>query len=182
MIAEKGVKRVGTAVSQEKGCLVTVCGTINAMGGFIPPFCIFPSSVNTQPLWEELQTSGCGILPMLEKLVTIHTIPILIAEAFPKAFTPTNIIAGFESTGIQPLNRERIPEHRYLPSYVRVIDQNPAESAMEPQQPEPSRSTHTPDEQDHNLSSCYPPICQGGSKIKDLKEEGYLLGADINTC
>jgi len=56
-IAEKGVKRVGTVVSQEKGSLVTVCGTINAMGGFIPPFCVFPR-VNAQPLWEELLPVG----------------------------------------------------------------------------------------------------------------------------
>ncbi|KAK3732062.1 hypothetical protein RRG08_026448 [Elysia crispata] len=240
MIAEKGVKRVGTAVSQEKGCLVTVCGTINAMGGFIPPFCMFPR-VNTQPLWEEVLPIGSKAeghakasgwmtgdnflnylkhfhkyarpsqeLPVLllldnhashvplavinyckendivllsfpphcshelqpldktvygplktffnaaadkwmrnpsnaGKVMTIHNIPILIAEAFPKAFTPTNIIAGFESTGIQPLNRERIPEQRYLPSYVSDRPE-PAESAMEPQQPEPSCSTHTPDE------------------------------------
>ena len=46
-------------MSPEKGGLVTVCGTINAMGGFIPPFCIFPR-VNTQPLWE-------GVLPIGSK-------------------------------------------------------------------------------------------------------------------
>ncbi|MCP3927780.1 MAG: hypothetical protein GY705_01620 [Bacteroidetes bacterium] len=56
-IAEKGVKRIGAVVSQERGDLVTMCGTINATGNSIPPFCVFPR-VNTQPLWEEVLPAG----------------------------------------------------------------------------------------------------------------------------
>ncbi|XP_063231073.1 uncharacterized protein LOC134535762 isoform X2 [Bacillus rossius redtenbacheri] len=42
VIAERGVKQVGQATSQERGTLVTVCNSINAIGNFIPPFLVFP--------------------------------------------------------------------------------------------------------------------------------------------
>ncbi|GAB1603164.1 uncharacterized protein LOC115218308 [Argonauta hians] len=212
-IVEKGAKRFGAVVSQEKGSLVTLCGTINAMGGFLPPFCVFPRVI-TQPLWEEVLPKGSKVeghskasgemtednflsylkhfqqyarptkeFPVLllldnhashvslaginfcrdnnivllsfpphcshelqpldktvygpfntyfnqaadmwmrnplnnEKVMTIHILPVFITQAFIKAFNPTNIRAGFESTGIQPLNRDRILEDCYIPSYV----------------------------------------------------------------
>lgn len=42
VIAAKGIKQVGAVTSQERGQLVTVCCTINAIGNTIPPFMIFP--------------------------------------------------------------------------------------------------------------------------------------------
>ena len=42
VIAAKGSKQVGAVTSQERGQLVTVCCTVNALGNTIPPFMIFP--------------------------------------------------------------------------------------------------------------------------------------------
>lgn len=56
-IVEKGTKRVGSVVSQEKGTLVTMCATINAVGNSLPPFCVFPR-VHTQELWEAFLPTG----------------------------------------------------------------------------------------------------------------------------
>ena len=42
VIAERGAKMVGQVTSAERGTLVTVCCTINAIGTFLPPVFIFP--------------------------------------------------------------------------------------------------------------------------------------------
>ena len=42
VLSPKGVKQLGATTSQKRGKLVTMVGTINAMGGFIPAFLIFP--------------------------------------------------------------------------------------------------------------------------------------------
>lgn len=42
IIAEKGVKQVGQAVSAERGNLVTMVGIVNASGNTVPPVFIFP--------------------------------------------------------------------------------------------------------------------------------------------
>ena len=42
VIASRGEKQVGQITSAERGTLVTVVGTINAIGNSIPPFMIFP--------------------------------------------------------------------------------------------------------------------------------------------
>lgn len=42
IIAQKGQRQVGQVTSAERGVLVTMCGTINALGNCIPPFLIFP--------------------------------------------------------------------------------------------------------------------------------------------
>ncbi|XP_065557820.1 uncharacterized protein LOC136025761 [Artemia franciscana] len=41
VLSPKGVKQLGATTSQERGKLVTMVGTINAMGSFIPPYLIF---------------------------------------------------------------------------------------------------------------------------------------------
>ena len=56
-IAEKGARRVGSAVSQERGTLVTVCCCVSALGNRIPPFIVFPR-VKTQDFWKELLPEG----------------------------------------------------------------------------------------------------------------------------
>ncbi|KAK0053703.1 jerky protein [Biomphalaria pfeifferi] len=50
-IAQKGDKRVGAIVAQERGTLVTVCCSISAIGNHIPPFLVFPR-VNVQDHWR----------------------------------------------------------------------------------------------------------------------------------
>lgn len=42
VIAKKGAKQVGQITSAERGSLVTMCATVNAIGNKIPPFFIFP--------------------------------------------------------------------------------------------------------------------------------------------
>ncbi|XP_031639161.1 uncharacterized protein LOC116351222 [Contarinia nasturtii] len=42
IIAVKGVKRVGQAASAERGTLVSMALAVNAVGGFVPPFFVFP--------------------------------------------------------------------------------------------------------------------------------------------
>ena len=41
VLAGKGIKQVRSMTSQEKGQLVTVCCTINAVGNTVPPFMVF---------------------------------------------------------------------------------------------------------------------------------------------
>lgn len=51
-IAETGAKRVGSVVSQERGVLVTVCCSVNAIGNSLPLFCVFPR-VCAVEAWED---------------------------------------------------------------------------------------------------------------------------------
>lgn len=48
VLAVKGCKQVGQMTSAERGTLITLCCTINAIGNSIPPFYIFPR-VNFRP-------------------------------------------------------------------------------------------------------------------------------------
>ena len=50
-IAETGAKRAGSMMSQERGALVTVCCSVNAINSMIPPFCVFPR-VRTLDEWK----------------------------------------------------------------------------------------------------------------------------------
>lgn len=42
IIAQKGVKQVAKVTSGERGQLITMCSTVNAMGAYLPPFLVFP--------------------------------------------------------------------------------------------------------------------------------------------
>lgn len=42
VIACRGMKQVGSMTSQERGRLVTICCTINALGNAVPPFMVYP--------------------------------------------------------------------------------------------------------------------------------------------
>ena len=211
VVAERGTKQVGSAVSQERGTLVTVCCGINALGNHIPPYFVFPR-VNVQQHWHLTAPPGSAItghssatgwmtsenfvdfmkhfvkhakpteeqpilllldnhlshvnldvinyakdnhitllsfpphcshhLQPLDKTVygpfksfynavcdrwmrepqnagksmSIHVIPSLVSYAFPKAFTTSNITAGFKATGIWPFDRHIFAEETFLPS------------------------------------------------------------------
>ena len=56
-VALKGEKRVGSVTGQERGDLVTVCNSINAVGNHMPPFLVFPR-VNKQDHWVEALPPG----------------------------------------------------------------------------------------------------------------------------
>lgn len=50
--------------------------------------------------------------------MTIYEIPGIIAQAFPLAATPSNIVAGYKTCGICPFNRDIFQDHDYMPSSV----------------------------------------------------------------
>ena len=50
--------------------------------------------------------------------MTIHVLPAMAAYAFPKAFTPQNITAGFRCTGIYPFDRNVFTDFDFMPPTV----------------------------------------------------------------
>lgn len=52
------------------------------------------------------------------KPLTIYNIAGLVGKAFPQSFTPSNIIQGFRSTGLHPINENIFGEHEFMPSNV----------------------------------------------------------------
>lgn len=54
--------------------------------------------------------------------MTIYDIPGVVAEAFPKATTPTNIMGGFRVSGIWPFNRDIFGDDEFSPSSVTDRD------------------------------------------------------------
>ncbi|KAK3726586.1 hypothetical protein RRG08_041818 [Elysia crispata] len=51
------------------------------------------------------------------KQMSIHSVPQMVSYAFSKAFTPANILPGFKSTGMHPMDRNIFPDHKFTPSY-----------------------------------------------------------------
>ena len=209
VLAEKGARKIGSVVSQERGTLVTVCCGINALGNHIPPFFVFPR-VNVQLHWKlsappgsemvghpkatgwmtnenfiqylhhfvkhakpsaqqpillildnhqshvnldainyakdnhisllsfpphcshELQPLDVSVYGPFKtyinqasdswmrdrknagKGMNIHVIPSLVGYAFPKAFSTTNITAGFRATGIWPFDKNIFPPEKFF--------------------------------------------------------------------
>ena len=52
------------------------------------------------------------------KTVTIYDIPGIVKMALPRAINPTNIISGFQATGVAPYNREVLTDDEFLSSAV----------------------------------------------------------------
>lgn len=48
------------------------------------------------------------------KSMSIHVIPSLVSYAFPKAFSTTNITAGFRATGIWPFDKSIFPPESFI--------------------------------------------------------------------
>lgn len=48
------------------------------------------------------------------KSMSIHVIPSLVSHAFPKAFSTTNITAGFKATGIWPFDKSIFPPESFI--------------------------------------------------------------------
>lgn len=209
IVAAKGSKQVSKATSGERGELVTACCAINAAGGFIPPFMIFP-----RKNWQDRMLSNCypgtagkphpsgwmtaeNFVKFLEhfvkhtkcsisrpcliimdnhdshisidslsyaktngihlltipphtshklqpldrtvygplktlynracddwmsqhagKTLTIYEIAECFGKVFPQAFTAKNILSGFRTTGIFPMNSEIFTDEDFLSSYV----------------------------------------------------------------
>ncbi|KAK3796461.1 hypothetical protein RRG08_009238 [Elysia crispata] len=51
------------------------------------------------------------------KQMSIHSVPQMVSYAFPKSFTPANVLPGFKSTGIYPMDQNIFPDHKFMPTY-----------------------------------------------------------------
>lgn len=87
IIAERGIKQVGAVTSAERGRLVTVAVAINAQGGHIPPFFVFPLKryqdhmIREGPVGSSGAGNGSGWMQETEFL--------LFLEHFKKQAKPT---------------------------------------------------------------------------------------------
>ena len=242
ILAQKNIKQVGLSTSAERGTLVTLVGCINAQGGSIPPFMIWPrvhfkeSMLNGTPpesagtahptgwmnqdiflQWlahfvnctrcskekpvlllmdnhishisiavinyakengvilltfpphcsHKLQPLDRSVYGPLKKYyngscsrwminhpgrtISIHDIGSLIGDAYPKAFTPSNITSGFRVTGISPYNSDVFGEDEFLPS--SVTDRPLANEAFSPRH-SPGALPNSSYEDCHQLSTC----------------------------
>lgn len=81
------------------------------------------------------------------KAMTTYDIPSIVATAFPIAMTPTNIQAGFRTTGIYPFNRSLFTAVDFSPSFVtdRSNPNLPIEIAVIP-----NNAPQTQDDQSNN--------------------------------
>ncbi|XP_026196656.1 uncharacterized protein LOC113169825 [Anabas testudineus] len=71
------------------------------------------------PLKKHINTaSSAWMFNNPGKTMTIHEIPRIVAAAFPLAVNMTNIQAGFQASGIYPLNREVFPQSAFAPAFV----------------------------------------------------------------
>lgn len=52
------------------------------------------------------------------KTMDIYSVAEVVGQAYPRAFTTSNITSGFKKTGIFPLDRNIFTETDFLPSYV----------------------------------------------------------------
>lgn len=209
ILARRGQKQVGKAVSGERGTLVTTCATICADGTFIPPVMVFPRKRYQQRMVTEAPPGTLGLVSpkgwmqrenfdeymkhfikctgaSKEKKVllildnhgshlsipairlakengviiltlpphcshrmqpldvgcygpfktyynkaadiwminnpgatlTIYDIPFLVKAAYPKSFSPSNILNSFKKTGIWPYNPDSFTDRDFLCSYV----------------------------------------------------------------
>ena len=87
--------------------------------------------------------------------ITIHNISQLIDHAYPLAFTPKNISAGFSVSGIYPFNPDVFSDEDFLSSYVtdrQLVEDDVPSIAAGPsvEAPEQNRPTQHPAR--HSLS------------------------------
>ncbi|XP_049796624.1 uncharacterized protein LOC126213079 [Schistocerca nitens] len=209
IVAVRGEKQVGKVTSAERGELVTACCAINAIGGHIPPFMIFPrvnwqdrmlhgappgtsgsthssswmtadnfvlflkhfhkyvkcsaqhkaliimdnhdshisleslhfakengitlltipphTSHKIQPLDRSVygplkayynSAAGDWMTAHPGKTISIYDISEIFGRAFPKAFTPSNVISGFRVSGIWPFNSDIFTDDEFLSVYT----------------------------------------------------------------
>ena len=120
----------------------------------LPPHC----SHKLQPLDRSVygpfkafynQTANAFMINHPGQPITIHNISQLIGLAYPLAFTPNNISAGFSVSGIYPFNPDVFSEEDFLSSYVTdrqlVEDDVPSVAAgAGVEAPEQNRPTQHP--------------------------------------
>lgn len=89
--------------------------------------------------------------------ITIHDISQIVGKAYPLAFTPKNIIAGFEVSGIYHFNSNVFSEEEFLCSYVtdRQITETDG-NALEPEEPNRDVPQSTNRDQDSTATQSVP--------------------------
>lgn len=89
IVAKKGVKQLGATASQERGTLVTLCCSVNAVGNFIPPFFVFPR-VNFQSHWLSTGPPGSAATghPKASEWMTLENF-LTFVQHFAKHAKPT---------------------------------------------------------------------------------------------
>lgn len=80
------------------------------------------------------------------KVISIYDVAALFGKAFPKAFSISNIVNGFSSTGIWPLNRNIFTDDDFLSSSVtdRPLATVTSMHTSNRAQPQPSTSAQVP--------------------------------------
>ena len=87
--------------------------------------------------------------------ITIHNISQLISHAYPLAFTPKNISAGFSVPGIYPFNPDVFSEEDFLSSYVtdrQLMEDDVPSVAAGPSVEDPEQNRPTQHPARHSLS------------------------------
>lgn len=92
----------------------------------IPPHC----SHKLQPLdksvygpYKKFYNDACRawLVNNPGKRITIHVIAELVGEAYPLAFSPSNVLSGFNGTGIYPFNRNVYKDEDFVASMVTDV-------------------------------------------------------------
>ena len=72
-------------------------------------------------------------------LSKLYEVSAMLGNAYPRAFTPSNAISGFQVTGIYPYNRNFFTDDKFLASSVTDRQPQPNEDQENPEeQPEAS--------------------------------------------
>ena len=98
------------------------------------------------------------------KIVIVFNIPALINKAFLAAFTPSNIQAGFKSTGIYPFCRDIFDESAFAPSELtnhsylnqEIIETNNAQTSCQNQEDNLFSTISTFNHQSNDISYVCP--------------------------
>lgn len=99
----------------------------------------------------------------LGQSMTIYDIPGIIAQAFPLAVSPSNIVTGYKACRICPFNRDIFQDHDFMPSsvtdrpLVTVPDSEivPNDAVQQNNNSALNRPT-TPEAEDHNFGTNEP--------------------------
>ncbi|CAM1313489.1 Uncharacterised protein g6278 [Pycnogonum litorale] len=111
------------------------------------------------------------------RTISIYDIPKMVAEAWPRAATPANIMKGFETSGIAPFNRNRFTENDYRPS--DVTDRPMMETATEESPSVLSNNPGNEVDENNNAHVTDVPLerylASKGRKIVQVRGDGHCL-------
>lgn len=100
------------------------------------------------------------------KQITVHQLPEFASEAWTKASTPSNILSGFRSTGIWPINRNIFPDDAFVGAQLTerpappedfVVEVTPTSSDDGENQLDGAQDCKSPSDVMVDLSSCEKP-------------------------